>query len=308
MSRLTNIMEYHLGGSTKQQKILNSYSFPEDMKTLLLGETNESADLVKREVIGALVEGAESRRSTRLVIPTINTNSNTCRVIYGSSPSGQYVDYVGEGAKIPQMSNTYSKTDISTKKAAIRPNITNELIEDSMFDIIELEIRRAGALLENTLNREVMSTLLDGTTNSVDPIDTYTGLQPLGRAKGTVDENGWMADSAMIEPVNFAYMFDQGSISDILNGNNIFGLRSVIVDCNTTGITDQWDGTDAANHYGGLVFDSYNYAAIAMREDINIRGYKDPIQDLIGAVVGIRFGVGIFNANAGCKVLTKTKA
>ncbi len=306
MSKLTKILEYHNASKSKRKELLDS--FPQETKELLLSEQVESGTLVQSEVLACIVDGAKSRQSARNVVPIINTNSNTCSVAYGGTPSGQYAPYVAESAAIPIRTNNYDSTDIVIKKIAIRPLITMEMIEDGNYGMIELELRRAGVLLENKLNQEIMTTLLDGTTVSIDPIGSHMNSADMGLAKAKVDDEGWLADGVLLEPKTLGYMIDESSLTDVTDiNNNLIGLKAAIVNCQTDGTgTAYWDGTDANNHYGGIVFDTYNYAVIAMKEDINAELYLDPIHDLVGMVVSMRFGVGILNENAACKILSKT--
>jgi len=308
MSRLTKILEYANSPPNKQKKLLEQKDFPSDMKKLLLDTPSESSDLVRREAIGAVVEGAKSRESCRKLLPIINTNSNTVKIAYGATPSGVYAQYVSDGAAIPIMTNNYTSGNATIKKAAVRPAITMEMIEDGQYDTIELELRRAGALLENKLNQQVMTTLLDGVSGpaNVDPT-THVTIANIGEVKSNVDAYGWMADSVFIHPAAFGWLYDEANVSDIVDGtHNLLGMKTAIVDCVTDGTgTAYWDDTDNTNHYYGLVFDSYNFGYIAMREDINVKGYKDPVHDLVGMNVSMRFGVGIMNANAGCRILSK---
>jgi len=308
MSRLTKILEYSTSSPREQKKLLDRPDFPADMKELLLSTPSESSDLVRTEVIGAVIEGAKSRESARKLLPIINTNSNTGKIVFGTTPSGQYAPYVAEGAATTVITNNYSSGNISIKKAAVRPCITTEMIEDGKYDVIELELRRAGALLENKLNQEVMTTLLDGVSGptDIDPT-THITIENVGEAKGNIDQYGWMADSVFLQPKAFGWMYDEANVTDIVDGtHNLFGLKATVVDCVTDGTgTAYWDATNSSNHYYGLVFDSYNFAYIAMREDINVKEYDDPIHDIIGMNVSMRFDVGIINASAGCRILAK---
>lgn len=311
MTRLVKLLDYVTASNSRKRSLMDNDSFVNSFsgkeKELLLSDSNQ-VGLVQREVIETILEGAKSRESARKIVPMIKTSNNTCRIVYGTSPSGQYAPYVGEGAAIPQDHEIYSSSNIVIKKAAVRPLITNEMVEDSKFDQIELELKKAGAKLENKLNQEVISTLLAGAEcTDVDPAGTHIGSLDIGLAKSKVDANGWIADSFMICPQGFGYLLDETNISNIVNGtSDLLGLKTVILDAQTDSSTTQkWDGTDGTNHYMGLVFDSYNYAVIAMRDDINVQMYKDPIRDLTGMVVSMRFGVGIMNSKGACRILAK---
>lgn len=312
MSRLTNLLEYSYAGNSERKQIINrpefDYLFNKSEKQLIQSEAEET-ELIIREIVGAIVEGAKSRESARKVLPIINTKSNTCRVLYGGSPSGQYASYVAEGAAIPIETINHSGTTIVTKKAAVRPVISQELIDDSSFDLVELELKKAGAKLENKLNQQVITTFLNGVNGpaNVDPAGSHIAMSDIGDAKGNVDALGWMADSVFLHPQAYGWMVDETNLGDITGkGNPLIHLNMTILDAATDGtVTVEWDPQDAADNYYGLIFDSYNYGVIAMREDINTSKIKDPIHDLTHIVAKMRFGVGILNANAGCRILSK---
>jgi len=317
MSKLTRLLEYYCAGNSKRRSLMDKDSFINNFnkqeKQLLLSEVGET-DLVSRELIAAIVQGAERRQSARKLLPIINTNSNTCRIVCNTDPSGQYAPYVAEGGAIEQDSIIYDETDVTIKKAAVAPYITNELIEDEKFDWIELELQRAGAKLENKLNQEAITTMLDSIsmTNDIDPAGTHIALSDIGRAKMEVDNMGWNADSLFLEPYGYAYMIDETNFGDITKGDNkVIGLNASILDAKADSVSGNasryrfWDGVDTGYHYCGLVFDSMNFAAIVMREDINTNKIKDPIHDLTKLTAKMRFGIGVYNPNAGCRVLTK---
>ena len=107
----------------------------------------------------------------------------------------------------------YDETDVTIKKAAVAPYITTELIEDQQFDWIELELMRAGAKLENRLNREAITTMLDAIsmTNDIDPA-AHMDVLSIGLTKKEVDHMGWCADSMFIEPYSYAYLIDEAVV------------------------------------------------------------------------------------------------
>jgi len=314
MSKLTKLLEYACAGNSKRRSLMDNDSFINSFnkteRQLMLSETGET-DLIVREILNAVVVGAEERRSARNLLPIVKATTNKVRIPYAVSPSGQYSGYVAEGATIPIDVIRYSATNIDIKKAAIRVPITKELIEDEQFNVIELELKKAGAKLENQLNREAINTMLN-LGNAAPDVDPTPALVDIGLAKKHVDNRGWTADSVFLESHTYAYMLDEINFGDITLGDNkVIGLNVDILDATTGGLSGSsdnyafWDDTDTGYHYGGIVFDSQNFAVIAMREDINTSRIEDPIHDLTNLVVKMRFGVGVLNSGAACRILTK---
>ena len=149
-------------------------------------------------------------------MPILNTTSNTSRVVYGGSPSGQYASYTAEGGAATIDTINYDKTNIEIQKATVAPYITNELIEDCEFDVVELELKKAGARLENKLNQQVITTMLAGVVGpgDVTPAGTHIGTLDIGIAKGYVDSFGWMADSVLVQPLEWGYLLDETNMPD----------------------------------------------------------------------------------------------
>ena len=66
-----------------------------------------------------------------------------------------------------------------------------------------------------------------------------------------------------------------------------------------------WDGTTAGTSVAGLIYEKGALGAICMREDLRIINYDDPIHDLVGINLLMRFGVKTINEEAGCLLYYK---
>jgi hypothetical protein len=183
--------------------------------------------------------------------------------------------------------------------------ITNDLIEDSQFDLIELHLRNAGKEMgefASDLALTVLKTATDGdgTVN--------------GGASGDADETKWTgATTTSVEDAIAANLVD-GYVSDtmvltrqaalhsvfqtagvayneaqvqnnwIVNGwpASLGGMNIVYSGVNT--LTNDKAGTDLVT----IVFDK-DYALLSGRKRwLRIEKYSDPIRDLVGAAVSAR--------------------
>jgi len=319
-SRFVKLLEYAFAGNSERKKMLNSESFKRTVgdravKMLLQAEDITETTLLQEEVIKKVFEGAEPAKCVRNVFPVQKTKSYSVRFIVGGA--GAYADEVAEGAAIPVNEESYSKIDVEVKKYATRPLITKEMIDDGLFNIIEHEIKKAGLRLENTLNRVVLEKLLselDGIT-AIDPAGTHIAVTDIANAIAKVKEKNWMPDVLITHPSaegyllqdsNLVYVAYAGTEAPLREGTipRLLGLKPYTLSVTTSG-TEQWDGTDAANHYYALVLDSNNSAVIVMRDDITISQYEDPIRDLVGITAKMRFGVGVLHDDAGVRILAK---
>ena len=189
-SKLTKLLESGFAGNAEQSRLLNKESFKlavgKDIHKLLQSERTAIADstLVQEEVYNTVLEGTEPVKCMREVIPIHPVDSYSIRFVKGEA--GTYANKVAEGSKIEIDTQEYSKQDITIDKYGVRPLITNELIEDSLFSVVELELKKAGARLENALNREMLyKMLVDSnmiTTNSHNPEGPHIAISDIPRA------------------------------------------------------------------------------------------------------------------------------
>lgn len=327
MSKLTKLLEFAYAGNTERSRMLNTESFKKtvldtipdkEVKQLLLANEIESTTLIQEEVYKAVVEGAEPFKCMREVLPVVKTDSYSVRVVYGES--GMYAQEVPEGGKIEIDTQNYSKKDITIKKVGTRPLITNELIEDSLFDVVELELKKAGARLENKLNRDGIVELLknhNGTTPSdTDPAGTALAVSDIAKSIAKVKAVGFLpsvlithptAEGQLLQDSNLAYVAYAGTSTPLTQGTvpKLMGLTPYTLGVTSDDPTYKWDDTDSSGHYYALVLDPSSYAMIAMRRDITIEQYDDPIHDLVGISCTMRYGVGVIQDQAACRILAK---
>jgi len=318
MSRLTKLLEYGFAGNAERSRMLNKESFVKtvgkETHKLLASEADAISDstLVQEEVYKTIVEGAEPFKVVRDVFPIIHTKGYTVRFVKGES--GTYAQKIAEGAVIDIDNQSYSKQDITIEKWGTRPLITNELIEDSLFDVVELELKKAGARMENALNREVMYKLLDGSnaisTNTV----TLTGdvsVADIATAIGKIKKQNFMPDTLFTHPTaeakllsdsNLAYVAYAGTNKPLTEGKvpKLLGLVPYTVTATDKDDSPVWDDTTADSDVTAMVFSKNDLAAICMRRDLTVERYDDPIHDLVGISVTMRFGTDVLNEKAGC--------
>jgi len=324
MSKLTKLLEYGFAGNSERSKLLQKESFKKELgeaayKTLLQSENTAITDstLVQEEVYKTIVEGTEPVKCMREVFPIIKTKTYSVRFVKGQT--GTYADNIAEGAKINIDTQEFSKQDITINKIGTRPLITNELIEDSLFDIVELELKKAGNRLENKLNRDVLYALLVGsnkiTTNTMNPAGTHISVSDLALAVGKVKKQNYMPDIVVVHPTaeayllqdsNLAYVSFAGQSSSLNQGKvpTIMGLRPLICTA-TDAASPVWDDTTAGSDVTAMVLSKSDVGVIAMRRDVTVEQYEDPIHDLIGISCTMRYGTDVLRENAGCIIYSK---
>jgi len=322
MSKLTKMLEYAYAGNVERKKLANKESFkktvldtlPRERRELLLNEGMESDTLLQEEVYSTIVEGSKPLQCVRNVFPIINTNTYQVRITKESGNLGKAVD-VAEGAAIPIDTETFSTVDLVIKKVGTRPVITNEMIEDGLWDMVEFELMRAGQKIEHKLNYDVINEATDKTTyaaiSNVNAGAAFTLANVLEAIKDILDYDYVPTDMIMtpfaehnlISSNNLLQAHMAGSDAALRNYDlgKIFGLNlhRLTVDGWTTG-TYKWNsGNDTANDVHALVCDP-SYCFIGMRRDITVEQYDDPIHDLIGIAATMRYGVKTVQPEKAC--------
>lgn len=324
MSKLTKLLEFGFAGNSERTRMLNKESFKKEIgeatfKTLLQSEGTAIADstLVQEEVYRTVIEGAEPYHCMRDVTPIVKANTYSVRFVKGQA--GTYAGEIAEGAKIDIDTQEFSKQDITINKIGTRPLITNELIEDSLFDIIELELKKAGARLENKLNRDVLYKILQGTnkitTNTLSPAGSHISVSDLSLAISKIKKQNYFPDTLLIHPTaeayllqdsNLAYVAFAGQNSSLNQGKvpTLMGLKPY-----STSVTDAtnptWDDTTVGSDVTAMVFSKNDLATICMRRDVTVEQYDDPIHDLMGISCTMRYGTDVLQEKAGTIIYHK---
>lgn len=322
MSRLTKMLEYAYAGNTERSRIANTESFrktvldtiPKERKELLMSEGMESDTLLQEEVYNTIIEGSKPIQCVRNVFPVINTDTYQIRITKESGNLGKAVD-VAEGAAIPIDTETFTTTNLEIKKVGTRPIITNELIEDGLWDMVEFELMRAGQKLEHKLNYDVINEAVDKSTYSaistVDAGADFTLANTLTAIKNILDYDYVptdfiltpFAENKLISSNNLLQANYAGSDAALRNYDigKIFGLNihRLSVDGSSDN-TYKWNsGNDTAHDIHALVCDP-TYCMIGMRRDITVEQYDDPIHDLVGLSATMRYGVKTVQPEKAC--------
>jgi len=322
MSKLTKMLEYAYAGNVERKKLANTESFktvvldtlPKERKELLMSEGLESDTLLQEEVYNTILEGSKPLQCVRQVFPIVKTNTYQIRITKESGNLGKAVD-VAEGAAIPIDTETFHTCDLKIKKVGTRPLITNEMIEDGLWDMVEFELMRAGQKIEHKLNYDVINEATDKSTYSqIATVDAGAGFTLANMLTGIKEilNRDWIptdmimtpfAENLLISSNNLLQAHMAGSDAALRNYDvgKIFGLKlhRLTVDGWTTG-TYKWNsGNDTQHDVHALICDP-SFCFIGMRRDITVEQYDDPIHDLIGLAATMRYGVKTVQPEKAC--------
>ena len=216
---------------------------------------------------------------------------------------------------------TQATLDFSTPWG-INFKITNDLIEDAQFDVIEMHLRNAGREMGEYASNEALTVLKTGTDG-----DGTVNASATGNADETKFTGGTTSDieGAMIGNFTDGYVSDTcvlthgAALHSVFNTSGLVGNDSALQNQFVTGgwptqmagmnivysdvntLTNSKAGTDLVT----IVFDK-DYALLSGRKRwLRIENYSDPIRDMVGATITARQdSVSVYNDSI--YVLTET--
>lgn len=279
----------------------------EPVRELLLSTAIESTTLLQTEMHATVLEGAEPWKCMRQACTVLPMKANTLTIPVGEV--GSYAPEVAEGAEIPISDQDYSSVTLTAKKYGVRPMITDEMVADALYPVMEMEIRKAGAKLENTLNQIALTELIDNTSaNEHDASGSNLGIKAIATAIKLVKADGFIPDRIVLHPdaealimadyIPTGYVGAEAAQSGKLP--NLLGLSPFIT--NVADASSQTWEYNSDGDIGMVVFDSGNSTVIGERQPITIKRFDDVIRQLQGGTVSARWAVDTLQANAGARI------
>ena len=278
-------------------------------RELLISEGIQGSTLIPTEILATVVEGAEPIKCMREVLPIVPMKGMIMKQPYGET--GTYAPVVAEGAEIPIQDQTYTDATFTAVKYAVRPLITNEMIDDALFGIIAEEIRKSGMRMENALNYKAIDVLLSSydSGNLESCTSGATPLYKIANMVADLNKNGFEPSHLILHPVALGLimqesipLYNQFAVEVIKTGaiGDIMGCRTfkngIALTTSTTN-SKSW-GFAAANAVGAIMVDNSRCGAIGMRQDMKVEQYADSIRQMQGVSVSMRFDVQPFIAKA----------
>lgn len=277
------------------------------VRELLLTEAIESTTLIQSEAHATVMEGSEPAICIRSALQTVGMKSRTMNWTVGET--GTYAPEVPEATDIPIDNQDYDTVEFVAKKYGVRPLISNELIEDGLFNVAELEMKKAGRRVENRLNQNGITEIIDSAGLEHDTAGTNQGIKAIAAAVSKVRAAGFNPDTLIMHPSAEAIVLQEFVPTNyypteaIVNTGmvpNILGLKTYTCGVTKNG-TQEWD-YDTDGDIGMVVYDSVAAAATGMRRDLTVENYDDPIKDMVGMTVTSRFDVEVIIPNATCRI------
>jgi len=232
---------------------------------------------------------------------------------------------IEEGSEIPARKGTYEKFTLTVGKTGIRPHITNEMIEDSRWNVIRRNLDMATLAMARLEDRITMNAMIQGVPNGsamaagvggVGEVISNHYLQ-MGDA-GVDDTLSWKSialgiallrmeqkqpDTLLIHPYQMVdLMTGEG---DFIGANEraYLTLPETIRSSMQNGTVGSIGGMRvvvSANMTAGyaLMFDSSQYAVFVERRPLAIDNYNDVLRDMQGIVMTQRYTAAAIDRDA----------
>ena len=260
-----------------------------------LSASEDLRRLTQKAYYNAVIAGAKRREFMRKILPVVKTSSHRVRVF--TSNANEYASKGAYKGEPPIFHPKYTSIDAVTEKAWTLPLAPKELVEDAEFDLIENEVSLAGMRLENTLNQDAISALIDGADHSVtcSIASSVTGIKD---ACIKVADSKFTPTCLIANPY-FYFSSMATAQSPIMYNEKQGGPLNIKFLAVTSNGNENW-GWENAGDVGAVVLDAEMAGLILMKEDITVKKYSDPLNDLRGAIVEMKHKVVITKPKAIC--------
>jgi len=207
-------------------------------------------------------------------------------------PDDEFAPKVGEGAAIEDKAGRHDTVEWNTTKFGRGMAATDELLNQSLVDVIAQNMEHLGRQAENALNRQFITALVEGAGDTVDAsAEDNRGVAAINEAIHQVELNDFMPDSVVQHPTFTKTLFDTAENNALIPFAQEFGDDEGIRDRvafpllglegfrASNGMLDPdsdstWDYT-GNDETGGVVYDRDNVGIYLFR-DVEMKEYEDP--------------------------------
>lgn len=285
--------------------------------------------LLPDKIYAEIFENARCADITPIVSNIVDTPGSTLKI--DVETDGTFIPhFFASGGEIPDETVETAQGTITPRGFAINVGVTNEMIEDSLFDQIETHVRIAGKAMGEFSTKMCLFPIMDderasattyrveGAYNAVSTGGSYIYLSDVMEAEGQNAQDGFTTTHLIIPPHSPATLlkgegagtpWSSNLVKDIDLSNNPIARLCGIDVVRTMHLTTS--DTPAANqYYSGLYSTEWHSLAInktygiqtVRKRWLKIENYSDPIKDLVGAVVSARQGHLVAYADAVCVI------
>lgn len=293
------------------------------MKEFLVSGLAGAAYLIPDKIYDILFEAGAVNDIVPECAPIVSCPGSVLKV--DVEKDGQFkAHFVGGGGEAPVETVHTSEVQITPRLFSIRPAISQELIEDSQFDLIELHLRRAGEMMGQFSTEQYLaclttgaSTGADGTQNTVDSgTNNVMDLSDIVEAWAANLEDGFLSDVIILPPTLYGTVLKDNTVSMYSDSwhtrmaenrhplvqAEFMGMSVIVVKHMNTAYAGDGRLYDASSKWHAFVLDKAHASLTVRKRWMRIDNYSDPVRDLVGAVVSARQDSETIYNDASCEI------
>lgn len=220
---------------------------------------------------------------------------------------------VGEMGEIPSAGERYDNVDVTHRKTGVRPQITREMIEDAVWDVVARQVAEGGRAMAQR-ETEIILTLLNtlatagnnfqgsgaqtnaatgGTTAYVDVVKRLGDVRGQDFFVDTLVLNP-TGETSILQDDKFIHAFYFGglmrkALAPSETFGQVLGFRTLVSTLATVG--------------NAIILDSKRHAGLVIRRDVTAENLVDPVRDLQGIAFTERFNTAVVRHLASSTVI-----
>lgn len=266
----------------------------EYIQRMLIEETATELDVLWREeLLDTVIRGAETRKIARDA--TTVTEMDAKKGDLPTPGHQQFANTGSEGASAPFDEGDYSPTAYECELHEEAFAITDEQADHAQVDLIAREIERAGAAVENAINRQYLTNIIDNANQDHTVGANEVNVQDTLEAAENVTDNDFdptdvlvmhpefrteLADDPALASIDWDNSADQGRLGSAFGLDLFVGSGATyngLAD-ETLSPTNTW-GWEATGEIGGVVY-GQAFVHTVVYQDISVTELSAPFTDI----------------------------
>lgn len=267
---------------------------------------DHESELIKQQLVSTIKDAAQKKTVGRQIVSVIPLREGSTLDWNKADKDSMLVRKIAEGANARLTHETYTQISITPEKFGGTVKITNEMIEDSNFPLIDRMLRQAGRELANTEDTIIFNSFADSTNGFIQNTDhditsqgTEIGIVDITNSMQQIEEQDYDPDTYIINPkqINELRQIDTFVEADKVGDRRTF----------ENGFVGRIFGIDAVKSTilaadTAYVIDKTEAGSLVIRRPLTIEKFEDPMRDLVGATFTQRMAARVIEERAGVRI------
>jgi len=276
----------------------------EEQRELLETSAVNATYFIREKIFESVMEGAEKVRCMRDVLPSFKMGGagKDYRFVLHENRNGTLKEIPPTSEYPIPINESYREILFQNKKYGEICQIEDELISDSMFDVIEMRMRDLGERAENTVNTRALDILVGCANNTNISYSPNEPFWSIADSIKWIKMCGYTPDTLVMTPEfegklytdphwRYDYSGEVGNFRKISIGKKILGLTPWV--CSVDSSNGSFGGA-GAGAVKAVVMQADKAGAFSFKDDIGLDKFNDPKNDITHVKVRIRFDAECF--------------